>query len=177
MSTRFFPIFFSLLLILLLSGCGFQLRGYNNQTLHFHSLYLESNLPYSTFSKELRQALNAIKIDVRLSPPAPITLQILSQNFTRTITSLGNAGQTTTYLLSFTVLFQLRDSTDHILLPTQQVRATRNFSITSNQLSGDLNTQSDLEEDMQRDVIQQLLARLASPALYRQFCQIRSATG
>ena len=173
MRNRFYPFFCSLLLTMLLSGCGFQLRGYN-QTLPFYTLYLESNPPYTNFSKELRQTLKAMKVSVYSSPPAPITLQVLSQNFTRTVTSLGNAGQTTTYLLSFTVLFQVLDRANHILLPPQQVRATRNFSITSNQLSGDFNTQTDLEEDMQRDAIQQLLTRLTSPAIQQQFYQIYS---
>ena len=174
MSTRFYQFICSLLLVLTLSGCGFQLRGYSSQTLPFHTLYLEANPPYTNFNKALRQALEAIGIDTRLSPPAPITLQILSQDFTRTVSSLGNAGQTTTYLLSFTVTFQLLDRTGLILLPPQPVRATRNFSITSNQLNGDLNTQSDLEEDMQQDAIQQLITRLASPALHHRLCQISS---
>ena len=173
MSIRFYQIFCSLLLVLTLSGCGFQLRGYGSQpTLPFHTLYIDANPPYTNFNKALRQALSAIGVDARLSPPAPITLHILSQNFSRTITSLGNAGQTTTYLLSFTILFQLSDNTQHRLSPPQEVRATRNFSITSNQLGGDLNTQIDLQEDMQRDVIQQLIARLAAPAVRQQFCPI-----
>jgi LPS-assembly lipoprotein len=169
MSMRFYQFFCSLLLMLSLSGCGFQLRGYGDQTLLFRTLYIDTNPPYTNFNKELRQALKANGVDVRPTPPAPLTLQILSQDFTRTVTSLGNAGQTTTYLLSFAIRFQLRDRANCILLPLQQVRATRNFSITSNQLSGDLNTQIDLQEDMQRDVIQQLMARLASPALRQQF--------
>ncbi|MES2998796.1 MAG: LPS assembly lipoprotein LptE [Pseudomonadota bacterium] len=171
MRTRFYQFFCGLLLLLTLNGCGFQLRGYGHQTLAFHTLYLTSNPPYTDFSKALRQALSAIGVDVRTSPPAPITLQILSQSFTRTVTSLGNAGQTTTYLLSYTILFQLLDSANHILLPPQQIRATRNFSITSNQLSGDLNTQSDLEEDMHQDAIQQLITRLSAPALRQRFSQ------
>ncbi len=171
MSIRFCQIFCSLLLVLTLSGCGFQLRGYGNQqTLPFHTLYIDANPPYTHFNKALRQALIAVGVDVRLSPPAPITLHILSQNFTRTMTSLGNAGQTTTYLLSFTILFQLSDSAHHKLSPLQTVRATRNFSITSNQLGGDLNTQIDLQEDMQRDVIQQLIAQLAAPTVRQEFC-------
>jgi LPS-assembly lipoprotein len=173
MRIRFYHFFCTLAILLALSGCGFQLRGYQaDQTLPFHTLYLQSNSPYSNFNKELRQTLNTFGVNTRVSPPAPVTLHILSQNFNRTITSLGNAGQTTTYLLSFTVLFQLTDRQNHILLPPQQILATRNFSITSNQLSGDLNTQNDLQEDMQRDVIQQLITRLSSPALHRQFCQV-----
>lgn len=170
MSMRFYHLLCSLLLMLSLSSCGFQLRGYEDQILPLRTLYVDTNPPYTNFNKELRQALKANGVDVRPTPPAPFTLQILSQDFTRTVTSLGNAGQTTTYLLSFVIRFQLRDRMDTILLPPQQVRATRNFSITSNQLSGDLNTQIDLQEDMQRDVIQQLIARLASPALRQQLC-------
>lgn len=172
MTSRFYQIFFIFLWLLLLNGCGYQLRGYGTQTLPFHTLYLASNPPYTDFNKALRQALETLGVNVRESPPAPITLQILSQNFTRTMTSLGNAGQTTTYLLAYTVLFQLFDSTNHKLLPPQQIRATRNFSITSNQLSGDLNTQTDLEEDLRQDVVQQLITRLDAPLLHQQLCQI-----
>jgi LPS-assembly lipoprotein len=167
---RFFQVFCSLCLLFILTGCGFHLRGHGI-TLPFRTLYLESNLPYSNFSKELRQNLESLGVDVRLSPPAPITLQILSQDFTRTLTSLGNAGQTTTYLLSFTVLFQLVDRANQVLLPVQVIRATRNFSITATQLTGDLNTQTDLEEDMHQDAIQQLIARLSSPTLRQQLSQ------
>ncbi len=165
-----------LLISLALSGCGFHLRGYGPQTLTLPTLYLVSNPPYTNFSQELRASLMAMGVDVRTSPPAHIMLQILSQNFSRTITSLGNAGQTTTYLLSYTVLFQLidtRNNKNHILLPPQQIRTTRNFSIATNQLSGDLNIQGDLKEAMQNDLIQQLIMRLAvTPSHQRLYCPI-----
>lgn len=175
MNIRLYHFFCLLIILLTLNGCGFQLRGYREgQTIPFHMLYLQSNSPYSNFNKALRQTLNSLGIDARVSSPAPVTLQILSQNFNRTITSLGNAGQTTTYLLSYIVIFQLTDRQHHILLPPQHILVTRNFSITSNQLSGDLNTQHDLQDDMQRDAIQQLITRLSSAALYRKFCQMPS---
>jgi|GEM_PF-1125022 LPS-assembly lipoprotein len=176
MVTRFYHFFCGLLLLLTLSSCGFQLRGYGSQTFPFHTLYLLSNPLYTDFSKKLRQSLIAMGIDVRTSPPAPVVLQILSQESMRTITNLGNAGQTTTYLLSYIVFFQLLDSTHRILLPRQQIRVTRNFSITSNQLTGDLNIQRSLEEDMQNDAVQQLITRLTAPVLRQRLCQLYSLT-
>ncbi|WP_218813659.1 LPS assembly lipoprotein LptE [Rickettsiella endosymbiont of Dermanyssus gallinae] len=173
MNIRLYHFFCLLIILLTLNGCGFQLRGYREgQTIPFHTLYLQSDSPYSNFNKALRQTLNSLGIDTRVSPSAPMTLQILSQSFNRTITSLGNAGQTTTYLLSYTVFFRLMDRQQHILLPPHKILVTRNFSITSNQLSGDLNTQNDLQDEMQRDAIQQLITRLSSRALYNQFCQM-----
>jgi len=163
----------SLLLFVTLSSCGFHWRGYVSPPLAFHTLYLISNSPYTNFSKALRQSLVAMGIDVRKSPPAPMTLHILSQNFTRTVTSLGNSGQTTTYLLAYTVSFQVLNSTNHILVPPQQIRVLRNFSITSNQLSGDLNTQNSLEDQMKNDAIQQLITRLAAAYLYSQQLDFR----
>lgn len=168
MSTTLQKFIFSLFLMLMLSACGFQLTGQGKQALAFHTISVETDQPYSDFTKELQNSLASM--GVRVTTPAAIRLQILAQNFTRNTTSLGNAGQTTTYLLVYNVLFKVIDRTGHILLAPQQVRATRSFSITSNQLTGDLNTENNLLESMQHDVIRQLIIRLASPELRQQLC-------
>jgi LPS-assembly lipoprotein len=168
MTTRWYPLFFSLFFSFMLSACGFQLRGYGDFALPFHTISLEASQPYSNFTKELQRTLESMGVHPTRATPTSIRLQILAQNFSSTTTSLGNAGQTTTYLLAYTVLFKVIDCKGHVLLAPQQIRATRTFSITSNQLAGDLNTQNDLQENMQRDAIQQLLIRLGSPELQQQ---------
>lgn len=170
-------LFFSLFFSLLLSACGFHLSGYGKSTLPFESLSLETSQPYSSFTKALQKALGTVGVHTTLATPASPRLQILAQNFTRTTTSLGNAGQTTTYLLVYTLLFQLVDRAGHILLMPQQVRATRSFFITSNQLDGDLNTENELRENMQQDVIQQIIIRLSSPQLRNRFVAAPIALG
>ena len=166
--TARYPLLFILFFSFILTACGFQLRGHCEFSLPFHTLSLESNQPYSNFTKELQNALATAGVHTLLATPASSRLQILTQNFTRTATSLGNAGQTTTYLLVYSILFQLIDCKGRVLLAPQQIQATRTFSITSNQLAGDLNTETDLQENMQQDVIQQLLIRLNSAELRQQ---------
>lgn len=168
MMTRWYPLLFSLFFSFMLAACGFQLRSHHEFSFPFHRLSLESSQPYNNFTKELQKALAAAGVYTALATPASIRLQILAQHFTRTATSLGNAGQTTTYLLAYSILFQIKDGKGDRLLAPQQIRTTRTFSITSNQLAGDLNTENDLQEKMQQDIIQQLLIRLASPALRQQ---------
>jgi outer membrane lipopolysaccharide assembly protein LptE/RlpB len=129
----------------MLSACGFHLSGYGKSTLPFESLSLETSQPYSNFTKALQKALENVGVHTTLATPASTRLQILAQNFARTTTSLGNAGQTSTYLLVYTLLFQLVDRTGNILLMPQQIRVTRSFSITSDQLDGDLNTENELQ--------------------------------
>lgn len=171
--TARYPLLFILFLSFILTACGFQLRGHCEFSLPFHTLSLESNQPYSNFTKELQKALESAGVHTLLATPTSPQLQILAQNFTRTATSLGNAGQTTTYLLVYSILIQVIDCKGRVLLAPQQIQATRTFSITSNQLAGDLNTENDLQENMQQDVIQQLLIRLGSKE-FRQ--QLRCST-
>ncbi len=177
MITRLQLLFFSLFFSLMLSACGFHLSGYAKSTLPFESLSLETNQPYSHFTKALQKALETLGVHTTLATLASARLQILAQNFTRTTTSLGNAGQTSTYLLVYTLLFQLADRTGNILLMPQQIRVTRSFSITSDQLNGDLNTENELQENMQQDVIQQIIIRLASPQLRSRFATVPTAFG
>ncbi len=167
MTTRWYLLLFSLISSFMLTACDFQLRGHCEFPLPFHTLSLESNQPYSNFTKDLQKALESAGVHILVTPASP-RLKILAQNFTRTATSLGNAGQTTTYLLVYSILIQIIDCKGHVLLGPQQILATRTFSITSNQLAGDLNTENDLRENMQQDVIQQLLIRLGSIELRQQ---------
>lgn len=177
MITRFRLLFFSFFFSLMLSACGFHLSGYGRSTLPFESLSLETSQPYSNFTKALQKSLETLGVHTTLATSAPARLQILAQNFARTTTSLGNAGQTSTYLLVYTLLFQLVDRTGNILLMPQQIRVTRSFSITSNQLDGDLNTENDLQENMQQELIQQIIFRLASPQLKSRFTTVSTALG
>ena len=176
MITRFL-LFFSIFFSLMLSAWGFHLSGYGKSTLPFESLSLETSQPYSNFTKALQKALENVGVHTTLATPASTRLQILAQNFARTTTSLGNAGQTTTYLLVYTLLFQLVDRTGNILLMPQQIRVTRSFSITSDQLDGDLNTENELQENMQQDIIQQIITRLASPQLRSRFATVPAVFG
>jgi LPS-assembly lipoprotein len=169
MKTRCYSLLFAIVFSLMLNACGFQLRGQDKFSIPFHTLSLEANQPYSKFINELKKALETAGVYTPFAPATSPRLQVLAQNYTRTPTSLGDAGQTTTYLLAYRILFQLIDCKGHVLLKPQSVQATRTFSITSNQLTGDLNTENDLRENMQQDIIQQLLIRLASPDLRQQF--------
>ena len=69
------------------------------------------------------------------------------------------------------------DRTGNILLMPQQIRVTRSFSITSDQLDGDLNTENELQENMQQDIIQQIITRLASPQLRSRFATVPAVFG
>src|SRR5437870_4516630 len=125
MITRWYQLLFGLVFSCMLSACGFHFRSHCEFSLPFHTLSLETSQPYSNLIKELQKALAAAGVYTSLTMPASPRLQILTQNFTRTATSLGDAGQTTTYLLMYSILFQIKDCKGHILLGPQSILATR----------------------------------------------------
>lgn len=148
-----------------LTACGFHLRGYEPIPAQLQTLYLQTDTQHSSFTKELTQSLQSAQITlVKDSVNAPLILQILNEGSTQQATSSGSGGQTTTYLLIYTVKYQLLDQVGNIVLPKQTITITRNYSVSANQLLGDTNTRNMLLGDMQRDAIYQILNRLRMPS-------------
>lgn len=147
-----------------LTACGFHLRGREPLPPQLHTLYLESNSPYSELTKQLRHVLQSIKITLASSPQAaPVTLQILTDNFNQQVTSIGTSGQTSTYLLTYTVSYQLLDYSGKVIAGPETVTNSHSYSITTNQVLGSINNQVILEGQMRREIIFQILDRLRSP--------------
>lgn len=154
-------------LAIIISACGFHLRGREPLPESLQTIYIQTNQPYSSFTRELRQTLRAMGITIAQDiKTAPLILQVLSSNLDQQITSIGAGGQTTTYALTYTVSYQLLDRNGVTVLPIQTATTQRDHSATTNQLLGDMNTQNTLTNDMQREVIYQILNRLRhDPAL------------
>jgi LPS-assembly lipoprotein len=153
----FYKLLFAILLIHL-TGCGFHLRGYEAVPPQLRHLTLKINDPYSPLAKQLQSSLSVAGIT--LSPTAPIILQILGDANSKQVTSQGVSGQLVTYLLSYSLTYQLLGADGRVIQSPQTVTATRNYIVSANQLLGDTNVQQNLQSDMRRDAISQLLQRL-----------------
>ncbi len=165
-----FPHYLFLMSILLfgLSGCGFHLRGHAPMPPQLSVLYLQSDQPYSALTKELRQVLRSAKITLtQNAASAPITLQIVSDRFTQQVTSLGASGQTSTYQLNYVVSYQLLTRQGQVILGPDTVTSSHSYSITTNQVLSGINYQSNLQAQMQREVIFQIMERLRSARTMR----------
>jgi len=157
---------FSILCFLLftLTACGFHLRGHSPIPPELSVLYLQTDSPYSAFSKQLKQYLIASKVNlVESAEDAPITLKVISAKSSQALTSSGANGQTNTYNLAYTVTYQLLNNNGVAIQTPQTVVSTRDYSVTSNQLLSDTNVQSSLVDQMQREAIYQMITRMRAP--------------
>jgi LPS-assembly lipoprotein len=167
MATSRFPIvraLAALLVVAALAGCGFQLRGSNGgYNMPFHSIYV--GIPdTSPLGTELRRNLRAGDSVVIADTPAQAQAQIdlVSEARGRAILSLNSLGRVREYLLTYTVVFQVRDPKGGVLLAPTEITLKRNIAFDETQVLAKEAEANLLYRDMQGDVVQQMLRRVAA---------------
>ena len=93
---------------------------------------------------------------------ADARLQILANERGREILSLTGAGKVREYQLTQTLRFQLLDKAGKALIAPTSISAAREFTFDDSQVLGKEQEETLLYKDMQNDLLQQLMRRLAT---------------
>jgi LPS-assembly lipoprotein len=146
---------------LVLTACGFQLRG--AYTLPFDTLFI--SLPTSS---ELHAALRrsvegSTQTRIADEPKsAQAILSILGDSQAKNILSLNSAGRVREFQLVRTVSFRVHDGAGRNLLPPGQVVIRREITFNDTQVLSKEAEEALLWRDIQTDLVQQLMRRLAA---------------
>ncbi|HEU4850661.1 MAG TPA: LPS assembly lipoprotein LptE [Telluria sp.] len=150
-------------LALALASCGFQLRGSNGQyDMPFTSIYL--GFPEtSPLGVELKRNLRGGKaVVVDDITQADAALEVLSEHRNKQILSLNSQGRVREYLLLYTLVFRVRDNKGGEILPPTEITLKRNISFNESQTLAKESEEALLYRDMQADLVQQIMRRLAA---------------
>lgn len=150
-----------LLITAMLCACGFHLRGSAN--LPFSSLYM-TFAPTSPLGIELKRNIVASGNTKVLSKPegAEVTLGVLSETREKVILTTNSSGRPSEYMLYYRLTFHVTDAQNKELLAPTLITLKRDISYNSSQeLSKDAEEVL-LYRDMQSDMVQQILRRLAA---------------
>ena len=152
------------LALLSLNGCGFALRKAPNFA--FSTLY--SGLPESSpLGVELRRALRAtgkvrVITDARQINEAQVVLDVLRDQREKVVLSLNALGQVTEFQLRLRFAFKLRTPAGKELIPASEISLQRDISFNESAVLAKEAEEAFLYRDMQSDVVQQLMRRLAA---------------
>ena len=164
MNRRTFLTYTSTVTVLaLLSACGFHLRGANNvANVPFKTMLL--GFPEgSTLGADLRRNLRANGTEIVTDPKlAEALLDVLSENRQKVVLSLNSQGRVREYTLSYTFRFRVRDNKDRELLAPTDIVLKRDISFNESQALAKEAEEGLLYRDMQSDLVQQILRRLAA---------------
>jgi LPS-assembly lipoprotein len=150
-----------LLLGLVCAACGFQLRG--QAKLPFETLYVA--IPdISPLGIELKRNIIAgtsTKL-VRNQAEAQAILDVASEERGKSILSFDTSGKVREYQLRYRLSFRVHDAQGRDYLPQSEIRITRDISFNDSQVLAKESEELILYRDMQGDMVQQVLRRLAA---------------
>lgn len=149
------------LLGLLTAACGFQLRG--QASLPFETLYVA--LPEaSLLGTDLKRNIIAGTHTKLVNDPAQAQaiLTVVSERREKSILSFDTSGRVRELQLHYRLTFRVHDARGRDYLPQSEIRATRDISFSDAQVLSKESEEQLLYRDMQSDMVQQILRRLAA---------------
>jgi Rare lipoprotein B len=156
-------VLIALIGILVLSACGFALRGSGgNFSLPFETLYI--NVPDTEyFGATLKRQIQSTGTKVIRDPKlADASLEILERERDRETLSLSTSGRVREYALFYTFRFQVKDKENHILMDPVEIRLRRTLTYSESQAYAKDKEENMLYEDMENDVMLQVIRHLAN---------------
>jgi LPS-assembly lipoprotein len=149
---------------LAVSGCGFQLR----QAPHFafNSIYIGA-AANSSLGNELRRTISysdGIKV-IDYSAPrdtAQVVLDVLTDQREKVVVGLSASGQVREFQLRTRLRFRLRTPQGKELIPETELLQQRDISFNESAALAKEAEENLLYRDMQTDIVQQLMRRLAA---------------
>lgn len=151
---------FASFLLCLLSACGFALRG--PVDFSFSSIYI--GLPDSSpLAGDLKRNLRANgKTSIaKDAQHADVILDVLGETREKTILSLNSQGRVREFNLQYTFRFRVRDKDGKELAEPATIQLKRNLTFNEAQALAKESEEALLYRDMQADLVQQVLRRLA----------------
>lgn len=150
-----------------LSACGFHLRGDSGHyTLPFPTMYV--GLPESSpLAIDLKRNIraNGSTTVVNSAKDADGVIEVLSNpeaNKIKTILSLNSNGRVRQYLLQYTIVFRVLDRQGGELLGPTTISLNRPIDFNETQLLAKEQEEALLYRDMQTDLVQQMMRRMAA---------------
>ncbi len=156
-------------LALLLSSCGFKLRGEQNYAFDTITVLAAQA---GAVAADLRRALGArVREALVASGTAPagalpsashVVMEIINEQREKTVVGVNAAGQVREFQLRIRVRFKLRNAAGKDLIADTEILQQRDISFNESAVLAKEAEEGLLYRDMQSDIVQQLMRRLSA---------------
>jgi LPS-assembly lipoprotein len=147
-------------ILLLVTGCGFRLRG--TAEVPFETLYL----PGATsgialdLKRYIQAGTNARVVDD--AAKADAIMQFTEEGRLKEVLSLTGTGKVREFQLRYRVGFRVHDGKGTDFVPQSVIQLTRDVTFNDTEILAKEQEEQILFRDMQTDMVQQILRRLAA---------------
>lgn len=148
-------------LLLLLAGCGFQLRGSATVPPEMARTYIETSDRHSLFYRRLRDSFRAAGVELTESAVnATATFSIVSDDTGQRVLSVSARNVPTEYEVYYTVVYGLQTERKR-LLPVRSQTLTRDYTWDETLVLGKEKEEQLLREAIVDDLVRVVLIQLS----------------
>lgn len=148
--------------VLLLSGCGFHLRGALPLPEVMERTYVAGGDGSELYYEMENALLNAGAEVVASTEEASAVLTLHSQRLARRVLSVDTEGRAAEYELALLVLFSLREQTGRVLADRQRISVVRDFSFDPDNVLAKDDEEAVLRREMIRFAVAQMMRQAQS---------------
>ncbi|MGH8381373.1 LPS assembly lipoprotein LptE [Pseudomonas sp.] len=145
-------------LAVMLSACGFQLRGTGTNELAIKELDLSARNAYGETVTQLRQALQSSGVNVHAGAPYKLVLTNEAET-QRAATYAGGSGRSAEYELTTVLSYSIEGHNDTNLL-NDKLEVRKIYVHDGNNITGSQQEATQTRAEMRRDLVQNMLVRL-----------------
>jgi len=151
-----------LIACILLSACGFHLRGMVDIPKWLNNVAIVSKDGNNELASILKIQLDTYKIHVNPDPDlASYWLIINHTTFQQQIISIGASTNPRQYQLILTIEFMLQTRSGKIVQPSRTVSVSRQLTVNNDRILGSNEEESILIREMRQDAVIQIINRLS----------------
>ncbi len=160
---RFLPVL--LLLALVLSGCGFQLRGTSALPEQMSVTYIKGVRPFSTLTRDFADALRLRDITVTETESTATAVLNISDNRTeKLVVSVDTAGNVLEYEIRQTIRFSVVTPGREVVVAEQAVSLGRDYIFSSTDVLGKAREEEVVRATLQENLVNLAMLRIAAAA-------------
>ena len=149
-------------LLLLCTGCGFQLRNNVELPPQMAKTQMVVDDEYSPLARRVRVMLEQNGVQFVGSKSASAILEIPVNSVVTDVLTIGDNARVREYRVSHTVRFRLLDANGEVLVDWQNLRQAREVSFDEQQILAGSREQEYLKKELAETLSRLLIARLES---------------
>ena len=150
----------SVLIGLLLAGCGYQLAGKAELDPVFENTHVAYQAGGQHIAALLQKQFTINGINLVAAQQASVRVNVLYENTSREVLSLDEKGEVREYQLILRTAVDIRDSAGRLLVKSAEIRLTRDFLFEISQVLGKANEEWQIYQEMREDIARLILYRL-----------------
>jgi LPS-assembly lipoprotein len=147
-----------ILTLLLLTSCGFHLRGSVKLPPEMSELAIHDAEPATDIAPDLRDTL--LSQGVKIVDTAPVIIHLRNESYSKRVLSVDKSGNAQEYELGYTIRVKVQGADGVVWMPEEVISLQRDLRFDNSAVLGTSDEETQLQEDMRRDAISQILEML-----------------